>query len=160
MKTLEEKSSEYRITIPKEHYVLVHSSRYGMPAILVINSNLRFFKEKSVFGWTCQIVVYFNELADNGMPTHEESTIVLDFFDKLNALIKGDESHPNALFLSRCINDGALNAIWQVNDPKITNQQLQNIIDNKSYPRDFDFRIEYDGDWMGVDWFLQDFDNL
>lgn len=159
MKMLEEKNLEIKVIIPKEHYELVHSSRYGLPAILVINSSLRLFKERSVFGWTCQIVVYFNELADNRMPTHGEATLVLNFFDKLNALIKGNEHHPNALFVSRCINDGALNAIWQVNDPKITEQQLQNIIDNKTYPREFDYKIEYDEDWKGIDWFLQDFVN-
>lgn len=159
MKMLEEKNLDIKVIIPREHYVLVNSSRYGLPAILVINSGLRHFKERSVFGWTCQIVVYFNELADNGMPTHEESTLVLNFFDKLNALIKGNENHPNALFVSRCTNDGALNAIWQVNDPKITEHQLQNIIDNKQYPREFDYKIEYDEDWKGIDWFLQDFHN-
>lgn len=159
MKMLEEKNLETKVMIPKEHYVLVHSSRYGLPAILVINSSLRHFKERSVFGWTCQIVVYFNELANNGMPTNEESTLVLDFFDKLNVIIKDNENHPNALFVSRCTNDGALNAIWQVNDPKITEHQLQIIIDNKQYPREFDYKIEYDEDWKGIDWFLQDFCN-
>lgn len=60
---LEEKNLDIKVIIPREHYVLVNSSRYGLPAILVINSGLRHFKERSVFGWTCQIVVYFNELA-------------------------------------------------------------------------------------------------
>ena len=46
-----------------------------------------------------------------------------------------------------------------MNDPKITEQQLQNIIDNKTYPREFDYKIEYDEDWKEIDWFLQDFVN-
>ncbi len=67
----------------------------------------------------------FQDLAQNGMPTREESDIVLDYFEKLGAEIRGDEIHPNALFLARITWNGTFEAIWQVNNPKIVHEYLQ-----------------------------------
>ena len=67
------------------------------------------------------------------------------------------QGNPNALFLARITWNGTLEAIWQVNDPEIVHKYLQNIIAEKSYPREMDYRIEYDAKWENVSYYTQDF---
>jgi hypothetical protein len=89
------------VKIPENRYSIVHSSLDNKPAVIVVNSGIREFEPKDVFGWTCSLIMDFQDLAQNGMPTREESDIVLDYFEKLDADIRGDEIQPNALFLAR-----------------------------------------------------------
>ena len=113
------------VKIPENRYSIVHSSLDNKPAVIVVNSGIREFEPKDVFGWTCSLIIDFQDLAQNGMPTREESDIVLDYFEKLDADIRGDEIHPNALFLARITWNGTFEAIWQVNNPKIVHEYLQ-----------------------------------
>ena len=113
------------VKIPEIRYSIVHSSLDNKPAVIVVNSGIREFEPKDVFGWTCSLIIDFQDLAQNGMPTREESEIVLDYFEKLDADIRGDEIHPNALFLARITWNGTFEAIWQVNNPKIVHEYLQ-----------------------------------
>ena len=149
---------EVSIIVPEEKYHVVECLyEEDKPAIIVLNSNLRDFKEKDVFGWTCSLTIYYKDLKENGMPTHEESDIVLDYVEKLDSAIKGDPDHPNALFVARETCDGQINVFWQLNEPEPVHQYLQSIIEEKSYPREMEYRIEYDDQWKSVEWFLQDF---
>lgn len=157
MKMQEKKNSGIRVIIPNENYTLINTSRKGLPAVVVLNKSLRGFNYKSIFGWACTIRIMLKVLAENGMPTYEESCIALDFFDSLDSTIKGNDVHPNALFVSRITNDGILEANWQLNDPGIVDKQLQSIIKGKTYPRDFDYEIRYDEEWDRIKWYLQDF---
>ena len=145
------------VEIPEDHYALVESSVDDLPAVIVVNTALRDFKAKDVFGWSCSLIIDYKELAQNGMPTHEESELVYEYFEKLDSAIRGDVNHPNALFLARITWNGTLEAIWQVNDPEIVHKYLQNIIAEKSYPREMDYRIEYDAKWENVSYYTQDF---
>ena len=61
------------------------------------------------------------------------------------------------LFLARVSNNGTCHVLWQANDPKPIDELLKGIINDKTYPRAFDYRIEYDEKWEGVSWFLQEF---
>ena len=149
---------EVSIIVPGEKYHVVECLyEEDKPAIIVLNSNLRDFKEKDVFGWTCSLTIYYKDLKENGMPTHEESDIVLDYVEKLDSAIKGDPDHPNALFVARETCDGQINVFWQLNEPEPVHQYLQSIIEENSYPREMEYRIEYDAEWKSVEWFLKDF---
>ncbi len=160
-KTKKEKSStgmkEVKIVLPDDSYSIVECELEGKPSIIVVNSGLKGFKNRDVFGWTCTLMIEFKDLADNGMPTHEESDIVLDYVEKLDSAIKGNPDHPNALFVARETCDGQMQVYWQVNEPKLVHEYLQSIIQEKTYPREMEYRIEYDGEWKKVEWFLQDF---
>ncbi len=148
---------EVKIVLPDDHYSIVECESEGKPSIIVVNSGLKGFKNRDVFGWNCTLMIEFKDLADNGMPTHEESDIVLDYVEKLDSAIKGNPDHPNALFVARETCDGQMQVYWQVNEPKLVHEYLQSIIQEKSYPREMEYRIEYDDEWKKVEWFLQDF---
>ncbi|MCQ2256884.1 MAG: DUF695 domain-containing protein [Bacteroidaceae bacterium] len=145
------------VIIPEEQFSVFGCTLDDKPAVVVANSSLRKFKSKNVFGWTCSLVIDFKETAENNMPTKEEFDFVLNYFEQLDSVIRGDKNHPNALFLARVTWNGTFEAIWQVNNPEIVSQYLQSIIDDKTYPREMDYRIEKDSKWKKVKWYLQKF---
>ena len=132
------------IKIPEEKFVVVESSADGKPAIIVVNTSLRKFKHKELYGWK------FKDMAMNGMPTTDESNFVFDYIEELDKTIKGDSIQPNAVYLARITWNGTCEVIWQVKDPKVVHEYLGGIINNKTYPRELDYRIEYDKKWEKV----------
>lgn len=138
------------VIIPEEKFAVVESSADDKPAIIVVNTSLRKFKHKKLYGWTCSLVIQFKDTAMNGMPTIDESNFVYDYIEGLDKIIKGDDTQPNALFLARITWNGTCEVIWQVKDPKVVHEYLGNIIKTETYPRDLDYRIEFDEKWEKV----------
>ena len=134
------------IRFPKDKYAVL-TSVDGLPGVAIVNSSMLKFKARDVFGWYLSVIIDYNDVAENGMPTNEESNVVLNYFDQLDAAIRGDEEHPNAVFIARVTQNGMLHAIWQVNNPELTNQYLQGIINDKSNPRELEYIMEYDATW-------------
>ena len=138
---------EFKVIIPDEMYTIVEYKRDNLPAIMVINSALIDFEPKEVFLWNLSILIQFNELADNGMPAKNETDLIESFENYLFDNLKGDKKKPNALFFARITWNGTREIIYQVYDPEIANNLLQNIINDKKYPREFDYRMEADEEW-------------
>ena len=138
------------VKIPKEKFAVVESSADDKPAIIVVNTSLRKFKHKELYGWTCSLVIQFKETSMNGMPTIDESNLVYDYTEKLDKAIKGDSTQPNAVYLARITWNGTCEVIWQVKDPKVVHEYLGCIIKNKTYPRELDYKIEFDEKWEKV----------
>lgn len=141
---------EKGVKIPEEQFAVVESSADDKPAIIVVNTSLRKFKHKKLYGWTCSLVIEYKDTAMNGMPTTDESIFVYDYIEKLDKTIKGDSSNPNAVFLARITWNGTCEVIWQVKDPKKVHEYLGGIINSKTYPRELDYRIEFDKKWKKV----------
>ena len=57
IKRLSEESNSRRIVIPEEYYTILETSIEEKSAIVVVNSNLRSFKHKDLFGWTCSLIM-------------------------------------------------------------------------------------------------------
>ena len=143
-------TNDKEVKIPKEKFVVVESSAEDKPAIIVVNTSLRKFKHKKLYGWTCSLVIKYKETAMNGMPTTEESDFVYNYIEELDKTIKGDSLQPNALYLARITWNGTCEVIWQVKDPKVVHEYLGGIINAKTYPRELDYRIEFDEKWEKV----------
>lgn len=139
-----------RVKIPEEKFSVVESFANEKPAIIVVNTSLAKFKHKKLYGWTCSLVIQYKDTAMNGMPTTEESEFVYNYIEELGKVIKGDTNQPNAVFLARITWNGTCEVIWQVKDPKKVHEYLGGIIINKTYPREMDYRIEYDKKWEKV----------
>lgn len=143
------------IRFPKDEFMVASTSIDGLPAVVVVNSAMNKFKARDVFGWYLSLIIDYNELSENGMPTPEESQFVMDYFETLDAGIRGDVNRPNAVFIARETHNGKLHAIWQVNNPELANQYLQGIINGESYPREMEFIMEYDATWKESDIYLE-----
>lgn len=147
---------EYRVILPEEKYQIIEFVQEGMPGVALVNSALKEFEPKLVFAWHCSIVISYNDVIENGMPSLREREIVDEFEVSLADRIKGvDKKKPNALFLARITWNKTRELIWRIYNPDITNQLLQKVISNKELGRSYDYRIDPDEDWTLAEWHLQ-----
>lgn len=153
--TEDKKDNEFKVLIPKDEYaVYTFKDKEGMPAVAMVNIGLRGFEQKEVFGWYCSMIIDFEELAENGMPTSAESTLVFDWMEEVHVGLMGDVDHPNALFVGRMSHQATVHAVWQVNNPEQAHKYMQGLVDEKKYPRRFEFLIESDEEWKNADFYL------
>ncbi|WP_207389234.1 DUF695 domain-containing protein [Marinobacter halodurans] len=124
----------------------------GLPCIGMLNSALKDFQHKNIFGWHLSVIIDFEELIENGMPSEEERDIVDPFCDQLDEEIKAGG---NALFLVRETWNKTRRLVWRVYDPEIAHQHLQYIADYHRYPRPFDWRMEQDLEWDQAAWYFE-----
>ncbi len=126
-----------------------------MPGIAVVNEALRAFEPKVVFAWHLSIMLQFEDLVLNGMPSRSERELVDSWGELVDTVVKGeDPEKPNAIFLARITWNATRELIYRVYDPEAVNQYLANVIDSKSYPRNFDYRMEHDANWDLAKWHL------
>lgn len=141
--------------IPDEHYQLVSFRQEDLPGIAAINSALKNFEPKEVFSWHLSMMIQFEDLIDNGMPSRAEVELLEPWEDQLDSGFKGDDPEkPNALFLARITWRESRELIYRVYDLEPANRLLQDLIESKEHLRPFDFRIDPDPEWKLADWHL------
>ena len=143
--------TEYQVVIPEECYQVMNWEIEGLPCVGVINSALKNFEPKIVFGWHLSLILDFQDLIQNGMPSEEERAIVDPFCDKLDDDIKAGG---NALFLARETWNKTRRLVWRVYDPEIAHAHLQYLIEYKQHPRPFDYHMEDDLEWKEAQWYF------
>lgn len=145
------KDNEVRIVLPGESYILIEYKQDDLPCIAAVNSGLLGFEHKDIFRWHLSVIIDFEELIENGMPSEEEREIVDPFCNQLCQEIKAGG---NALFLVRETWNKTRRLLWMVYDPEIAHQHLQYIIEHRRYPRPFDYRMEEDIGWEQPEWYF------
>ena len=138
------KENEVRIVLPQESWTLVKYKMDDLPCIAMVNSGLANFEYKEIFRWHLSLIIDFDEVVVNGMPSEEERDVVDPFCDSLDEEIKAGG---NALFLVRETWNKTRRLVWMVYDPEIAHQHLQYIIEHHKHPRPFDYRMEEDAEW-------------
>lgn len=146
------KENEIRIVLPEESYTLIEYKQDGLPCIAAVNSGLLDFEHKEIFHWHLSVIIDFEDIVENGMPSEEEREIVDPFCAKLDEEIKAGG---NALFLVRETWNKTRRLVWMVYDPEIAHQHLQYIIEHYKHPRPFDYRMEEDFEWEQPEWYLK-----
>ena len=147
---------EFKVIIPEEYYTIVNFTQENLPAVMVINSSLLEFEPKEVFGWHLSLIINFETLIENGMPAQTETDLIIPFEEYIDAQLKGnDKDKPNALFFGRITRNGTRELIYKVHNPEIANEVLQEIINAKTYPRDFDYVMDFDEKWELHKWHLE-----
>lgn len=146
------KDDEVRIVLPEESFTLIEYKEDDLPCIAAINSALVGFSHKDIFCWHLSVIIDFEDLIDNGMPSEEERAIVDPFCDQLDTEIKAGG---NALFLVRETWNKTRRLVWMVYDPEIANKHLQYIIEYNKHPRPFDYSMEEDHKWEQAEWYLK-----
>ena len=149
--------TEHRVVIPEDSYSIIEFRQDDLPGIGAINTALRDFEPKIVFGWHLSLMLQLDDLIENGMPSRAERDTVDRFGDTLDGMLKGnDAAKPNALFLARITWNATRELIWRVFDPEPANDYLQSIINDVAAvrPRAFDFRMDHDPEWELAQWHL------
>ena len=70
-------NNSVKLIIPEDNLVIANRTLNRLPSVMVVNTALRKFKYKNIFGWTCSLWMEFKELANNEMPTNDESQLVI-----------------------------------------------------------------------------------
>ena len=89
------------------------------------------------------------------MPTEHESATLFEFGDRFEAGLEGE----NALFLARSTWNGARTLYFQVCDPEVANEFLQQLLAEKPATRPWDFRMHEDPEWKEAGCIFQLFPN-
>jgi len=145
------KENDVRVVLPEEVYSVGEWEEEGLPCVAVLNTSLKNFEPKEIFSWHLSVIIDFEELVENGMPSQDERDIVDPFCDKLDEEIKAGG---NALFLVRETWNATRRLVWRVYDPEIAHQHLQYLVDHHRHPRPFDWHMEQDIEWEKAKWYL------
>ena len=140
-----------RLTLPDEIHTLMQWQEEGLPCVAMLNSALRDFEPRAAFGWHLYVGIACEELVDNGMPSEAEREVVDPFCERLDAALKTDG---NALWLVRETWNGNRGLAWRVQDPEIAHRYLQSVLDDKQYPREFEYRMDPDPEWHKARWYF------
>lgn len=144
-----------RLVIPGEQLIAIDLKIDGKPYVGVINRGLANFSHKDVFGWYLSLIIDYDKTAGEGMPDEEDTLKMQDFYDCLAKGLEGSPEHPNVLFLGRVTGDGYTEIMWYANDPETAHEYLQRVIEEKTYPFEFDYEIKADLSWSKADYWLK-----
>lgn len=145
------KENEVRIVIPEESFTMLQWEQDSLPAICMLNSGLQRFEHPAIFSWHLSVIIDFEDLIDNGMPSVQERAVVDPFCDQLDDEIKAGG---NALFLLRETWNKTRRLVWRVYNPEIAHQHLQYLVDHHRHPRPFDWDMSQDLEWEQARWYF------
>ena len=137
-------NSQITIEYPEPLYSIFKTSRGDLPAIVVVNATLREFAHRDIFPWHLSVIIEPQELAERGMLTNEECTVVDAVGDEIEAAITGNR---NGLFLARETSKGERELSFRVHDPGIADNSLRQIIARGSQKREWEFLMKEDAGW-------------
>jgi len=109
----------------------------------VVNDALLAFRDIEIFPWHLEVTIEARELAEQGMPTPEESRLLFDIADEIEGEVVGH----NALFLARSTWNGLRQLLFQVHDPEVAHAALQTLLSSKEHERPWEYRMHHDPTW-------------
>ena len=143
------------IDLPEDHYTIFNATRDDLPEVIVVNDALLAFPHREVFPWHLCVRIDAKELAENGMPTSEESELLFQIGDRIEEIVLGARTRfggRNALFLARSTWDGLRELYFYVHDPEITHAALQALIDAGDDERSWEYEMQDDPQWHEASW--------
>ena len=141
------------VSIPQASYALFEAKRDGMDAVIAVNQALLSFVHARFFPGFLTVTLNAKELTDNGMPAPSESELLAGIGDEIENILLGCQTKAgaqNALFLACITSNGTRQLLFYVHDPEITNSALQSLLRNRSWEREWSYRMENDSDWANA----------
>ncbi len=139
--------SQVTIRLPSERFTTLEFRQDDLPGISLINAGLLDFSNHNVFPWHCSLLVEFQEIEAEGMPTADEHRCVEEWEQQLALALMGDIQRPNLLRLGNVTWNNSRELMYRIHRPEPVNDFLCDLIESENYPRQFDFRIDHDPEW-------------
>lgn len=152
---IKKKEMEYKVTIPEEFFTVFKFIQNKHKGVAAINTALRGFEPRAVFGWHLSIMIHFNAEKNDGMPSKVEHEKIEHFEEKVGNLINENANKPNGLFLGRITWNNSAELIWRVHNADEANKTVQHIVSKQLSPFYFDYRIDPDENWALTEWHLK-----
>ena len=130
--------------IPEPRYALIETTLGNDPAVVVVNSSLRSFRERAAFAWHLRIVVDCEFTNAYGMPTVEEAGVLRRFEEDLAPRLQAAD---NAIFLARITARGERVLLFRIKDADAANGTLQAPTSQDAPIRGWDFHMQHDPEW-------------
>ena len=140
-----------KAVIPEEILSLIEFRQQERPGFTTVNAALHQFEPKILFGWHLSVLIRYVDCIEHQLPSPNEQKVLYSFEDRLDPLIKANN---NALFLARVTHNSFREIIWRVHDRDPADIVLRQILSNKEYQRQFDYRIDDDPKWEKAAWCL------
>jgi uncharacterized Zn finger protein (UPF0148 family) len=139
-----------RFEIPEPRYTLFNSQREDLPEVIVVNETLLSFQWTQVFQWHLHLRIEVEKVAERGMPTAEESSVLFEVGDRIEQVVmdgRTEKGASNALFLARSTWNGLRELHFRIHDPELTEQALKDLIASGSHRRQWHYQMTDDPDW-------------
>ena len=136
---------------PEPIYTLFNTTRKELPEVIFVNEALLSFKHTEIFPWYLSIEVIYTEFAENEMPTQKESDRLNDICDQLEpAVLEGRTEFDavNSLFLARSTWGGIRELAFQVHDPEIAHESLQQLLKSQDWELEWQYEMRHDPTWQ------------
>jgi hypothetical protein len=138
------------IELPEDHYTLFDTTRDELPEVIVVNDALLRFRHPDIFPWHLRVRIEARDLAENGMPTSDESKLLFEVGDRIETEVLGGRTKNgarNALFLARSTWNELRELYFQVHDPEVTDTVLSRIV-KEDCARYWEYRMTHDAQWQ------------
>lgn len=138
------------IDVPEPHYTLFNATRSGQPEVIVVNDALLSFPHTQIFPWHLAVTLEVADTIENGMPSPTESEILFHIGDQIESTVlsgKTENGSPNAVFLARSTWDAHRELLFQVHDPDVAHQALQQLLGFHKWEREWGYSMENDPTW-------------
>ncbi|HIE4563355.1 TPA: DUF695 domain-containing protein [Stenotrophomonas maltophilia] len=129
---------------PEPYYTLIDTSIGNDPAVVVVNSALRNFKNLAAFPWHLRINIDCKLQGQNGMPTTEESKVLHNLEVSIATPLQATH---NAIFLARITARNQRVLLYRVHDPEAANDVLQILSTEDTPLREWEYEMEHDATW-------------
>ncbi len=143
-------SDHVSIQIPQPRYTLFDAIRSGQPEVIVVNDALLSFPHAGIFPWHLAVTLEVVDIVENGMPSPTESEILFQIGDRIESVILDgttEQGSQNALFLARSTWNAQRELLFQVHDPEVAHQALQQLLGCRSWEREWGYRMAGDTNW-------------
>ena len=130
------------IVVPEPHYTLFNTSLRDLPAVVVVNGALLAFEHTDIFPWHLEVTLQAEILAEQGMPTSDESKLLFEVGDRIEQAIVGY----NAMFLARATWNSIREIHFRVYDPDVAENTLRDLL-NSNKDREWEFEMVHDPQW-------------
>jgi len=137
---------------PEEAHQLTEFRQRDLPGFATVNAALKDFEPRAAFSWHLSVLIEYEDKVEHELPSADEQGLLYSFEDRLDLAFK---QNGDALFLARVTHDGRREIIWRTSNPKAADSVLKDILREKSYPREFDYRMDHDPKWDRAEWYLQ-----
>jgi len=151
-------SKEVQVDLPEDHYTLFNAARDGLPEVICVNDALLSFVHINPSPWHLRVRLDAKELADNGMPTPEESKLLFEMGDRIEAIVLGGRTSfgaRNAIFLARSTWNELRELYYCVHDPEITHAALRALLDSGHHQRYWEYKMSHDPEWAEAGWIFR-----
>jgi len=127
----------------KESFALAQGEKDGKPWFAIILEQFRKYQDKEDLPWLLRLDISTCS-NDIGLVSNEESDILNKFEDSVEELIGTSTA---IRLVARITWNGKRSVFYYVKDPSSVSRLLNEVIDKKDYPREFEYKIEKDERW-------------